>query len=239
MVQQIQQPCTECNSTGEIIDTKDRCPTCKGQKLVSEAKILEVHIDKGSKWGERILFAGEGEHSPELGVDPGDVVITLKPKEGDKFQNWQRSDEHLVVKHELTLLEALTGFEFFLPHLSGQTLRVKSEPNTVVKPGDLMVIENEGMPVKNSGGLRRGNLFLQFEIKFPTSSQIQGAKKIQKLREALPGPKDIPMLAPDVEQEEVVARTLKESDLPRAQRGMEDDAEESGPRTAQCSGTIM
>lgn len=244
MIQQLQQPCDECHGTGEVIDPKDRCQKCNGQKLVPESKVLEVRIEKGSKWGEKIEFYGEGEQSTELGVEAGDVVIVLKPKENEssaQFANWQRAEEHLVVKREITLVEALTGFEFFLPHLSGKVLRVKSEPSAVVKPGDLMVVENEGMPVKGSGGLRRGNLFIQFDVKFPTAQQLQGAKKTQKLREVLPQPEDLPMLPPSVEQEEVVAKAYEVQDKHRKGRHQHesDEEEASGTRTAHCSGTIM
>ena len=203
-MQQLQEQCTDCRGTGETFEAKDRCQKCNGQKLVPESKILEAHIEKGSKWGEKIVFYGEGEQSTELGVEAGDAVIVLKPKESGSFANWQRTEEHLIVKKEITLVEALTGYEFHLPHLSGKVLRVKSAPNTVVKPGDLVVIENEGMPIKGSG-LRNGNLFVQFDVKFPTASQVSG-KKAQKLRELLPQPADLPMLPTSVEQEEVTAR---------------------------------
>lgn len=246
MIQQLQQPCNECRGTGEVIDPRDRCQKCEGQKLVPESKVLEVHIEKGSKWGEKIEFYGEGEQSAELGVEAGDVVIVLKPKETEtsaQFANWQRAEEHLVVKREITLVEALTGFEFLLPHLSGKVLRVKSEPNTVVKPGDLVVIENEGMPIKGSGGLRKGNLFVQFDVKFPTPQQLQGQKKAQKLREVLPQPEDLPMLPPSVEQEEVVARAYEvpqdKRHKGRHQHQESDEEEAGGARTAHCSGTIM
>jgi DnaJ family protein A protein 2 len=179
-------------------------------------------------------------------VEPGDVIIILKPKESEssaKFANWQRADDHLVVKKEITLLEALTGFEFHLPHLSGKVLRVKSEPNTVVKPGDLMVIEQEGMPIKGSGGLRHGNLILQFDVRFPTPAQVHG-KKAQKLREALPHPDDLPMLPREVETEEVVAKPyeLPKQQSDRRSAYMDEDESDEGAghtRTAQCSGTIM
>ena len=38
---------------------KDRCQTCNGQKVVRDRKILEVHIDKGMKDGQKIVFRGE------------------------------------------------------------------------------------------------------------------------------------------------------------------------------------
>ena len=48
-VQQIQAVCSECQGQGERINPKDRCKDCQGRKIVREKKILEVHIDKGSK----------------------------------------------------------------------------------------------------------------------------------------------------------------------------------------------
>jgi DnaJ family protein A protein 2 len=54
MVQQLQQTCPECAGSGEMIDPKDRCNKCNGQKLVAESKVLEIFVEKGSKWGDRI-----------------------------------------------------------------------------------------------------------------------------------------------------------------------------------------
>lgn len=47
MVQQIQSMCVECQGQGERIQSKDRCKSCQGRKVVRERKILEVHVDKG------------------------------------------------------------------------------------------------------------------------------------------------------------------------------------------------
>lgn len=240
MVQQLQQQCSDCRGTGEMFDAKDRCQKCNGQKLIPESKILEANVEKGSKWGDKIVFYSEGEQSTELGVEAGDVIIVLKPKDSASFANWQRAEDHLLVKKEITLVEALTGYEFHLPHLSGKVLRVKSTPNSVVKPGDLVVIEGEGMPIKGSGGLRKGNLFVQFDVKFPTARELNG-KKAQKLREVLPQPADLPMLPTSVEQEEVTARpydALKDKAGRQTPHTHESD-EEEGTRTAQCSGVIM
>lgn len=46
---------------GEMINEKDRCKTCKGKKITKETKILEVHVDKGMKDGQKIYFRGEGD----------------------------------------------------------------------------------------------------------------------------------------------------------------------------------
>ena len=84
MVQQIQSMCGECGGQGERINPRDRCKKCEGRKVVRERKILEVHIDKGMRDGQKITFAGEGDQDP--GLEPGDIVIVLDEKEHETFK---------------------------------------------------------------------------------------------------------------------------------------------------------
>lgn len=64
---------------GEVISEKDRCKKCEGKKVVKEVKILEVHVDKGMKHGQKITFGGEADQAP--GVEPGDIVLVLQEKD--------------------------------------------------------------------------------------------------------------------------------------------------------------
>lgn len=63
MIQQMQQPCNECRGTGETINEKDRCPQCKGEKVVPEKKVLEVVVEKGMQNGQKITFPGEADEA--------------------------------------------------------------------------------------------------------------------------------------------------------------------------------
>lgn len=49
--------------------------------MIKEVKILEVHVDKGMKNGQRITFSGEADQAP--GVEPGDIVLLLQEKENE------------------------------------------------------------------------------------------------------------------------------------------------------------
>lgn len=63
MIQQMQHACNECKGTGETINDKDRCPQCKGEKVVQEKKVLEVVVEKGMQNGQRITFPGEADEA--------------------------------------------------------------------------------------------------------------------------------------------------------------------------------
>lgn len=62
-----------------MINEKDRCKKCEGHKVCKETKLLEVHVDKGMRHGQKITFSGEADQAP--GVEPGDIVLVLQEKE--------------------------------------------------------------------------------------------------------------------------------------------------------------
>lgn len=47
--------------------------------MVKEVKILEVHVDKGMRHGQKITFGGEADQAP--GIEPGDIVLVLQEKD--------------------------------------------------------------------------------------------------------------------------------------------------------------
>ncbi|CAG8678056.1 11038_t:CDS:2, partial [Ambispora leptoticha] len=104
MLQQIQQYCNDCNGEGTVIRENDKCKTCNAKKTVNERKVLEVHIDKGMRNGQKITFAGEADQKP--GEEPGDVIIELHEKPHDRFT---RRGDDLFYTAKIDLLTALAG----------------------------------------------------------------------------------------------------------------------------------
>ncbi|KAG1180308.1 hypothetical protein G6F70_000472 [Rhizopus microsporus] len=160
MIQQMQQPCGDCQATGEVIDEKDRCTECRGKKVVGEKKILEVHIDKGMRDGQKITFSGEGDQAPD--IIPGDIIIVIDEKPHPHFK---RQGDDLVYEAKIDLLTALAGGKFAIPHLDDRVLMVSILPGEAIKPGEMKVIPDEGMPAHRTH--TRGHLFIKFIIDFP------------------------------------------------------------------------
>jgi len=142
MVQQMQMKCPDCDGSGSSVKLKDRCEVCKGKKVCSDKKVLEVQIDKGMKHSQKITFAGEADQKP--GILPGDVVFVIQQKEHKLFK---RKNDDLLIQHKIPLVEALCGASFHVKHLDGRTLVVKTLPGELIRPGDVKTIEDEGMPM--------------------------------------------------------------------------------------------
>jgi len=172
--------CPDCHGRGEVVDEKDKCPSCNGDQVVSDRKILEIVVEPGMKDNQRITFAGESDQAPDM--EPGDVIFVIRTKEHPRFK---RSGNDLIMMQSITLVEALTGFEFTFEHLDKRNIVVKSAPEQVVKPGDVMAIPEMGMPVYGRP-YTWGRMLVKFNVIFPLFSEVQ--PKLEEIRKCLPGP---------------------------------------------------
>jgi len=198
---QMQQDCDQCNKKGEVIDKKDQCKKCKGKKTVQEPKVIEVEIDRGMQEGERVTFAEEGDQVP--GITPGDIIVVIKEVPDETFK---RRGDDLIFDKEITLVEALTGYEFMITHLDGRTLLVKSSPGDITRAGDIRVISNEGMPF-HKNPFQKGNLFIRFTIVWPKNGTLT-PEQVKCLQDALPPKPDLGSVPMD--HEEVVPEPFDE-----------------------------
>lgn len=185
MVQQMQTVCPACNGEGTCVKPEDRCQGCKGNRITQEKKMLEVHIDKGMRNNEKIVFSREGDQHPDIKI-PGDVVIVLQEKKHDRFE---RQGKDLVMQKTISLKEALCGFSFPVEHLDKRVLLVKSTPGELIKPGQTKSIPNEGMPTKGNP-FDKGQLLIRFEVEMPESLTEEQLKVLAKV---LPDPQRMEM----------------------------------------------
>ena len=90
-------------------------------QVTRERKILEVSVDKGMEDGQKITFTGEGDQEPAL--EPGDIIIVLDEKEHPLFK---RNGIDLIMKMQISLSEALTGFKKTIQTLDNRTLVIQT-----------------------------------------------------------------------------------------------------------------
>ncbi|CAH3042484.1 unnamed protein product [Porites lobata] len=230
MVQQIHTQCRDCGGSGERIPEKDRCKNCQGRKTVKERKILEVHIDKGMRDGQKITFSGEGDQEP--GIEPGDIIIILDEKEHPLYK---RNDMDLRRKMELELVEALCGFQRTIDMLDQRKLVITSLAGDVIKPGDVKCVMNEGMPRYRSP-FEKGRLIITFEVKFPPDGFITPAS-LSQLEQLFP-PRQEVIVPEDAEEVDLVKLDPEEeSRRRRSQAGnaYDEDEDYGHPRAGvQC-----
>lgn len=196
MVQQIQTQCRDCGGQGERIPDKDRCKNCQGRKTVKERKILEVHIVKGMRDGQKITFSSEGDQEP--GIEPGDIIIILDEKEHPVFK---REELDLHMKLEIELVEALCGFQKTIEMLDKRHIVITSIPGDIVKPGDMKCVMGEGMP-RYKNPYEKGRLIITFLVKFPPDGFITPSH-FPQLQQLLPPCEEV-LIPDDAEEHDLV-----------------------------------
>lgn len=191
LVTQERVVCSTCEGTGKVFKEKDRCKKCKGKRTTSEKKVLEIYIPRGAREGERIVLEGEADQVPDQ--TPGDIVFNLKEVDHEIFQ---RAGDDLSAELEITLAEALTGFSrVVLKHLDGRGISLDHPQGKVLRPGQILKVSGEGMPLKKTD--IKGDLYLVVKIDFPENGWATNESAFAELKKALPGP------APAIEATEV------------------------------------
>jgi DnaJ family protein A protein 2 len=168
--------CSDCKGEGFVIKEKDKCKGCNGQKSTQEKKTLEVHIDKGAQDGKRYVFSGESDEFPEY--EAGDVVVEIQVEKHKKFI---RKGADLVYTTDITLIEALCGFDIVIEHLDKRKILIKSKSGEVTKPGELKTVKELGMPFFDQP-YKYGNLFINFEFVFPEKVDQKQAKILMEVK---------------------------------------------------------
>jgi DnaJ family protein A protein 2 len=172
--------CPQCQGQGKTVDPKFKCGSCKGKRVVTDVTTLEIHVDKGMRDRQKIVFEGEADEKPDQ--LPGDIVFVLQQKPHDVFE---RDGDNLFMKKKINLLEALTGVEFKLLHLDGRVLHIKSGKGQTIKPNQVLEIANEGMP-RYRHPFEKGSLLVKFEIEFPETLPVNLVEQLATILPAKP-----------------------------------------------------
>jgi|EP01043_Picozoa_sp_COSAG02_P066948 DnaJ-class molecular chaperone len=180
MMVQMQQPCDTCGGKG--VTYKQKCPTCGGSGIVADNKALKCVIEPGMVQGDELKFKGEADvQNPD--IDPGDLIFVLGVDESrSKFNRMKSDPNHLEITDQVSLKEALLGFEHEIKHMDNH--RVKLKHTGITAPYQVRRLQGEGMPIRQRRtSATHGDLYIEHHVKFPTS--VNQAKK-EKLLSVFP-----------------------------------------------------
>lgn len=225
-IQQMQVACSTCHGKGTTMKEEDKCPGCQGQQTIKEKKIFEVVVEKGMHRGDSVTFRGEGDQIPDVKLS-GDIIIILDQKPHPTFT---RKGNHLLMEQTISLAEALTGFSVNVTQLDGRKLTVKSNPGSVVDPAHLYSVHREGMPLRQTGGMERGDLIIRFHVVYPKTLEESA---VPELRKVLGYPPQAPPEA-DSEEHPIQVSTVDLEKEAKA-NAYDDDDERPRGQTATCA----
>ncbi|CAN8071551.1 unnamed protein product [Agarophyton chilense] len=174
-VQQIQTHCPVCGGTGKI--GNPNCKSCPGGQFEEVEKMLLVDVEKGMRDGQHIVFENETDEIPDHRT--GNVRFEIDTMKHDRFV---RIGNDLHYRLQITLSEALVGVSRQVRQLDGRLVAIKT--GKVMKPGEKIVIEKEGIPDYHSG--HKGNMIVEFWVDFPDSLTEEQKKAAIDLHGKLP-----------------------------------------------------
>lgn len=119
--------------------------------------VIPLEVKPGWRDGTKVTYPGEGDIIP--GHPAQDLVFVIKERKHSKYE---RDDDDLILKMDISLNQALTGFEINEKGIDGNPLDIVV--NRVITPKTELRYPNLGMPNKNGS---RGVLIVKFNIIFP------------------------------------------------------------------------
>lgn len=137
-----------------------------------EEKIIKFNIEipQGAPQKTQQVLRGKG-HSYKNHI-PGDLILLIYhlPHSTFKYEN-----NNLILKKDITIAEAMLGFNFNFTNLDGSEVLVSEKGN--IRHEEIKILENLGFKKKNV----RGPLIIEYNIKYPKTLEAKEAKYIKRI----------------------------------------------------------
>ncbi|GCB24641.1 protein psi1 [Aspergillus awamori] len=145
--------------TTKKVSVKSKTFDASGKRTVQDVT-LEANIKPGLRTGSKIKYRGVGDQE-EGGRQDVHLIVTEK-----EHPNFKRQGDNLVTTVELSLKEALTGWERIVRTIDGKSIRV-SKPGPT-QPGHEERFPGLGMTISKKPS-ERGDLVVRVNVRFPAS----------------------------------------------------------------------
>ena len=184
----IDLPCTleelynGCIKNVKFLKQKVNFDTRTFEKKNSEIK---VEILPGYSKNTELKFPLQGNESP--GQQNSDLIVKIKEIKHENFKRVNVND--LLYTQKISLKNALNSAPVILKHLDGRVITISMDE--IISPDTVKVVKNEGMPIINMEEKiesvvleqKKGDLFIRFDIQFPSYLNEKKKQKIISLLE--------------------------------------------------------
>lgn len=148
--------CSQCNGSGEIIQTP--CADCKGTGQIRHQRKIEINIPAGIDDGQTISIRGEGS-SGIKGGPHGDLYVTVSILHHEVFT---RRGFDVVLDMPISFVSAALGDVLRVPTLDGE-VEYKIPEGT--QTGTVFKFKGKGIPHLQARG--RGDQYVKVNVEVP------------------------------------------------------------------------
>lgn len=138
-----------------------------GRKLELSISDNTVSLDILPGMQDGMQLSARGKATDSRGFQR-DLIFRINQHEHPIFH---RKNADLMVELNISISEALFGFERNITMLDGNVLYFRSPSSRVVRPGDIFTIDGYGMPLFRQAPMR-GNLFINIIFSMPNCIQL-------------------------------------------------------------------
>ncbi|MDO8556919.1 MAG: molecular chaperone DnaJ [Candidatus Jorgensenbacteria bacterium] len=167
--------CPECHGRGEV--PKKPCATCKGLGRVTGTREFTVEIAPGVEDGQIIKVSGMGE-AGEYGNAAGDLYVTVRIT---KHPTFERKKADLFTTKDIRITDMLLGKAIKMKDIGGEAFMLEVPLGFNVR--ERLKVSGRGMPKLGmfGGHGSRGDLYVTFNVKTPSSLSAKAKKLLEEL----------------------------------------------------------
>ena len=176
----VQQTCSVCSGTGQVI--KDKCNICGGAGAIKDNKTLSVNIPAGVDNGDKVRLSGEGEWMK--GGQTGDLYVAIRVTDHPIFE---RDGRHIYIEAPIPFDISVIGGSIKIPTLENN-ISLKIPPNT--QTGKIFRIKGKGASIVRDR--RRGDILCRVIVETPSNLSKKQIQALNDFRNSLDIEKNFP-----------------------------------------------
>lgn len=155
------------NGCVKTVNYKKKAITYDLRNTEEKEASVDVEVFRGYDKDTVIPFKEMGNDAP--GEKSSDLVIHIREKKHPCFKRVNKND--LVYTHQITLAQAINSEPVRLTTLDNRKISVSVDE--IISPNTVLTVIGEGMPIYQKDfsvrdlTVKKGNLYIKFDIKFP------------------------------------------------------------------------